>query len=122
MALMQASRFNVATVGVFSWAALQPAEDQFTFGWLDDVLDRLHSAGRRVCLATPTAAQPAWMSQQYPDALRSDEMGRRRHHGLRANYCPNSPSYRRFAAQIAARLAERYSAHSALVMWHVSNE
>lgn len=85
------------------------------------MLDRLH-AGRYVCLATPTAAQPAWMSQQYPDVLRSDEVGRRRHHGLRANYCPNSPSYRRFAAQIAARLAERYGAHPALVMWHISNE
>jgi beta-galactosidase len=122
MALMQASRFNVATVGVFSWVALQPAEDRFTFDWLDDVLDRLHAAGRCVCLATPTAAQPAWMSRQYPDVLRSDEAGGRRHHGLRANYCPNSPSYRRFAAQIAARLAERYGDHPALVMWHVSNE
>jgi beta-galactosidase len=122
MALMQASRFNVATVGVFSWVALQPAENQFTFEWLDDVLDRLHAAGRYICLATPTAAQPAWMSQQYPDVLRSDNMGRRSHHGRRVNYCPNSPSYRRFAAQIAAKLAERYGQHPALVMWHISNE
>jgi beta-galactosidase len=122
MALMQASHFNVATVGVFSWVSLQPAEEQFTFEWLDAVLDKLHAAGRYVCLATPTAAQPAWMSEQYPDVLRSDEMGRRRHHGLRVNYCPNSPSYRRFAVQIATKLAERYGQHPTLAIWHISNE
>jgi beta-galactosidase len=120
--LMQASHFNVATVGVFSWVSLQPAEKQFTFEWLDRVLDLLAAGGRHVCLATPTMAQPAWMSHAYPDVLRADPDGIRRHHGRRTNYCPNSPNYRRFAAGIAARLAERYAGHPALVAWHVSNE
>ncbi|HEY0068486.1 MAG TPA: beta-galactosidase, partial [Chloroflexia bacterium] len=120
--LMQEAHFRVATVGVFSWVSLQPAEDRFTFEWLDTVLDKLSTSGRFVCLATPTAAQPAWMSQAYPDVLRSDELGRRRHHGKRVNYCPNSPNYRRLAVQIATRLAERYGEHPALVAWHISNE
>jgi beta-galactosidase len=38
-----------------------PAED-LTFDWLDTIFDKLSAAGRYVCLATPTAAQPAWMS------------------------------------------------------------
>jgi beta-galactosidase len=120
--LMQASHFRVATVGVFSWASLQPAEDRFSFDWLDDVLDRLAAGGRSVCLATPSMAQPAWMSRTYPEVLRAGPDGARRHHGRRANYCPNSPDYRRLAAGIASRLAERYHAHPALVCWHVSNE
>ena len=121
-ALMQQSHFNVATIGVFSWTELQPAEDRFDFAWLDAVIEKLHAAGRSICLATPTAAQPAWMSQAYPDVLRSDSTGRRRHHGKRVNYCPNSPNYRRFAAGIATRLAEHYGRHRALVAWHISNE
>jgi beta-galactosidase len=120
--LMQVSHFRVATVGVFSWVSLQPAEDRFTFEWLDRVFENLHTAERYVCLATPTAAQPAWMSHAYPDVLRSDPNGIRRHHGRRVNYCPNSPTYRRFASNIAARLAERYADHPALLAWHVSNE
>lgn len=120
--LMQECGFRVATVGVFSWTALQPAEERFTFGWLDQVLDKLAAAGCQVCLATPSAAQPAWLSQRYPEVLRSDPTGRRRHHGWRVNYCPTSPVYRRLAAQMAAKLAERYHAHPALVAWHVSNE
>src|SRR6266851_2335090 len=120
--LMQDCYFNVATVGVFSWVSLQPEEERFTFEWLDEILEKLYTAGRRVCLATPSAAQPAWMSQRYPDVLRADMDGRRRHHGWRVAYCPSSPTYRRFANQMAHKIAERYHAHPALVAWHVSNE
>jgi len=122
MRLMQESRFNVATVGVFSWVSLQPAEDRFTFEWLDEVLAKLTAADRFVCLATPTMAHPAWMSQAYPDVLRADDTGVRRHHGRRTNYCPNSPNYRRFGRAIAERLAQRYATYPGLVAWHVSNE
>jgi beta-galactosidase len=120
--LMQASHFRVATVGVFSWVSLQPAEDRFAFDWLDQVLENLAAGDRYVCLATPTMAQPAWMSRAYPDVLRADADGVRRHHGRRQFYCPNSPNYRRLAEGVASRLAERYASHPALVMWHVSNE
>ena len=85
MRLMRLAHVNVATVGVFSWVSLQPDEDSFTFEWLDTVLEKLHAAGRYVCLATPSAAQPAWMSQKYPDVLRADDRGRRVHHGGRAS-------------------------------------
>src|SRR5689334_10285801 len=101
--LMQACNVTVATLGVFSWVSLQPEEDRFTFEWLDTLLDKLAVAGRFVCLATPSAAQPAWMSQRYPDVLRGGETGDRRHHGWRVNYCPCSPNYRRLAVQMASK-------------------
>ncbi|GCF11220.1 beta-galactosidase [Dictyobacter arantiisoli] len=120
--LMQECGYTIATIGVFSWVSLQPAEDRFTFEWLDEVIKRLAAAGRVICLATPSAAQPAWMSQRYPDVLRVDEYGVRRHHGERSNYCPTSPHYRAFAVDMARRLAERYHQHPALALWHISNE
>ncbi len=120
--LMQQAHFNVATVGVFSWVSLQPAEDRWTFDWLDAVLTKLADAGRLVCLATPTAALPAWLPQAYPDVLCADQHGRRVHHGGRTRYCPTSPSYRRFAVQIATKLAQRYKDLPNLVLWHISNE
>ncbi|HXR65010.1 MAG TPA: beta-galactosidase, partial [Ktedonobacteraceae bacterium] len=120
--LMQECDYTIATLGVFSWVSLQPEETRFTFEWLDAILEKLAAAGRVVCLATPSAAQPAWMSQRYPDVLRSDAQGQRRHHGWRVNYCPTSPNYRRLASQMARKLAERYHDHPALVAWHVSNE
>jgi beta-galactosidase len=120
--LMQKAGVTVATVGVFSWVSLQPAEDRFTFEWLDQILDGLHAHGIRAILATPSAVQPAWMSQKYPQMLRSDERGIRNHHRGRVNYCPNSPDYRRLSGQMARMLAERYKDHPALILWHISNE
>lgn len=120
--LMQQAGITVATVGVFSWVSLQPAEDVFTFEWLDQILDGLHAHGIKVILATPSAAQPAWVSQTYPGVLRAGESGIRNPHGGRVNYCPNSPDYRRLTGRIAQALAERYKDHPALILWHISNE
>ena len=120
--LMEKAGMTCATVGVFSWVSLQPAEDRFTFEWLDKIMDGLHAHGMHAILATPSAAQPAWMSQAYPDVLHTDPRGKRHPHGRRTNYCPNSPNYRRFSADMARRLAERYKDHPALLLWHVSNE
>jgi beta-galactosidase len=120
--LMNKAGMTSATIGVFSWVSLQPDEDTFTFEWLDQIMDGLHAHGMQAVLATPTATQPAWMSEKYADVLYADDHGVRTYHGKRVNYCPNSPNYRRLAAGIARRLAERYKDHPALLCWHVSNE
>ena len=62
------------------------------------------------------------MSERYPEILRVNEDGVRNAHAGRTNYCPNSANYRRFSADIARRLAERYQNHPAIVLWHISNE
>ncbi len=120
--LMDEAHWNIATVGVFSWVTLEPEEGRFEFDWLDDVMDELHRNGRLATLATPSAAQPAWMSQKYPEVLRVAANGVRQKHGNRVNYCWSSPIYREKVRAMSARLAERYGNHPALAFWHVSNE
>ncbi|HLU10916.1 MAG TPA: beta-galactosidase [Oceanobacillus sp.] len=120
--MMRKAGITTVSVGIFSWVSLQPAEDRFTFDWLDEIMDGLHKNGIKAILATPSAAQPAWVSQAYPEVLRSDERGVRNPHGRRVNYCPNSPDYRRLSGNIARALAERYKDHPALILWHISNE
>ncbi|MBY9078536.1 beta-galactosidase [Paenibacillus sp. HN-1] len=113
---------DVATVNVFSWAMIQPDEDTYDFSFLDATMDRLYKNGTYVCLATATGAHPAWMARQYPEVTRVDVMGRKRKFGGRHNSNPNSEVYRKFAARLAGKLAERYKDHPALVAWHISNE
>lgn len=122
IALMKALKVNTVTLPVFSWANLQPSEDTFNFGWLDRVMDLLLANQINVIMATPTAAQPAWMSRKYPDMLPVDVQGHRHKHGARTNFCVNNPSYRRFSAQIAAKMAERYKDYPNLILWHINNE
>jgi len=85
-------------------------------------MDMLAENGAYAVLATPSASHPAWMSAKYPEVLRVGADLRRRHHGGRVNYCLTSPIFRRKAAQIAEKLAERYKGYPALLMWHMSNE
>ena len=120
--LMREARFRVATLGVFSWAALEPAEGRFEFGWLDGVIERLAAADRFFILATPSAAPPAWMARAYPEILRTGPDRVRRLHGNRVNYSLGSPLYRERTRDVARRLAERYGDHPRLLAWHVSNE
>ncbi len=122
MALMQALGVNTVTLPVFSWAKLQTAVTEYNFGWLDDIMGLLHDHDIQVIMATPTAAQPAWMSRQFPDILPVNIYGLKHQHGGRCNFCVNSPSYRRFSANIAAKLAERYGRYDNLILWHVNNE
>jgi len=120
--LMKLAHVNVATLPVFSWTRLQPAEDRYTFEWLDRILDKLAANDIYACIATSTAAQPAWMSHRFPDVLRTDINGIKHKQGGRTNFCPNSPNYRRYSRELALRLGERYKDHPALVAWHVANE
>lgn len=120
--LMQRAGVTVATVGVFSWAKLEPSDGRFTFDWLDDVLDRLHAGGIRVDLATATASPPPWLTLAYPEVLPVTEDGVRLSVGSRQQYSPSSAVYRRYADRLVRALAERYRDHPALEAWHVNNE
>ena len=62
--LMKKAGCNVMSVGIFSWAKLEPQEGVFNFWWLDDVIDRLYENGIYTILATPTGGMPAWMAHQ----------------------------------------------------------
>ncbi|MCI0578279.1 MAG: beta-galactosidase [Chloroflexi bacterium] len=120
--LIREAKCNVMNAGIFSWAMLEPAEGEYHFEWLDQLMDSLAENGIRAILATPSGAKPAWMSQVYPEIRLVDEHGRREPHRLRHNHCPTSPIYRQKVKQMNTLLAERYKEHPALLLWHVSNE
>lgn len=120
--LMGLAHWNIATLPVFGWAALEPEEGRYTFEWLDEVLEKLHGEGVRFCLATATASVPAWLTSAYPDVLVVNEDGVKVKHGNRHTFCPHSPNFRRLSTALAAQLADRYGGHPGLAIWHISNE
>ncbi|MDX3227902.1 beta-galactosidase [Streptomyces sp. ME19-01-6] len=120
--LMRRAGVNLVTLGVFAWASLEPEPGRFTFDWMDEVMDLLHAGGISVDLATPTMAPPVWLTHEHPEVLPVMEDGERFGFGNRLQFDPASPRYREHAARITTALAERYSHHPALAMWHISNE
>ena len=122
MALMREAGVTMVSVGIFSWALLEPEPGRYDFGWLDRLLALLHEHGIAVDLGTPTVVPPAWFYQRHPDALPITKDGQRLAFGGRGAICHSSPAYREAATAITTRLAERYAGHPALAMWHVHNE
>jgi beta-galactosidase len=120
--LMKAAGCNAVSLGIFAWARLEPREGEYDFGWMDRAMDLLAENEIHVCLATPTAAHPRWLTQKHPDVQRMRENGVRGLHEGRVNYCPTSPVLREKYAQIVRKLAERYKDHPALILWHIHNE
>ena len=116
------AHINTITVGIFSWAQLEPSEGNYRFDWLDDIFDRAENQGINVILATPSGARPRWMADKYSEVLRVDENCQRNLFGERHNHCYTSPIYREKIQAIDRKLAERYGQRSNLVLWHVSNE
>lgn len=120
--LMRAAGVNIVSLGIFSWARLQPGEKRFDFGWLDRVMDLLGEHGISVCLATATASPPPWLSKRYPEVLPVTVDGITLQVGSRQQYSPSSRIYQKFAADLVRKLARRYRCHPALVSWHINNE
>lgn len=119
---MNQAGVNLVTLGVFSWANIEVADGDYRFEWLDEVIDLLHGHGIAVDLATATASPPAWLTKKYPEILPVTDAGVRLSHGGRQGYCPSSKMYKEKTVALATALANRYSKHPAVVMWHVNNE
>ncbi len=122
MALAREAGINTLSIGIFSWAHLEPEEGKYEFGWLDEVMDMLAENKIRAILATPSGARPPWLAQKYPQVLRVNNERQKHLYGGRHNHCLTSPVYREKTAAMNEKLALRYGSHPALGMWHVSNE
>lgn len=116
------AHIDTVTLGVFAWSLVQPAEDTFDFGLMDEIVERASRSGKRIVMATATGAMPPWLAHEHPEVTRTDFDGRRHVYGGRHNHCPSSPVFRQLSRQLAGRFAERYSTVDGLVAWHIGNE
>ncbi|MFG1700043.1 beta-galactosidase [Nonomuraea sp. NPDC049309] len=121
-ALMREAGVNLVTVGVFSWARLEPEPGEHDFGWLDRLLDLMAAHDIGVDLATPTASPPPWLGHRWPETLPVDEHGHTLWYGARNQFCPSSSVFWERSLDLVTALADRYAGHPALAMWHVGNE
>jgi beta-galactosidase len=120
--LMREANVNLVSLGIFSWAKLEPRPGEYDFGWLDRIISLLHENGVMVNLATATASPPPWLAKLHPESLPVTAEGVTLHPGARQHYCPSSAAYRERATELIRRIADRYKGHPALAMWHVNNE
>ena len=120
--LMVKAGVNLVSVGIFSWARIEPRDGVYDFGWLDRVIDKLGRAGIAVDLASATASPPMWLTQAHPEVLWKDYRGDVCQPGARQHWRPTSPVFREYALKLCRAMAEHYKGNPYVVAWHVSNE
>ena len=120
--LMKEAGLTVVRVGESTWSLFEPQDGVFEFAWMDHILDRLHKAGIKVILGTPTYSIPAWMAKKHPEMLSQTWDGRQSHYGIRQNMDLLNVDYRRYCERIIRKMMEHFSQHPAIIGYQVDNE
>ena len=120
--LMRQAGIGLVAINIFGWSSINPAPGVWDFSALDEIIELLHAAGIRINLGTGTASPAPWLTARHPEILPVGEDGTVFHQGGRQGYCPSSPLFRDYAAEVVTRVVERYGNHPAVSLWHVSNE
>lgn len=113
---------NVVTMGMFSWAFLEPEEGKYQIDWLRCIIDRMYKNGIHTILGTPSGARPQWLADKYPEVLRVNAQREQSLYGGRHNHCYTSPAYRQKVREINLLLAKEMGNHPGVLLFHLSNE
>ena len=136
--LMQKAGITVVRVGESTWSSWEPRDGDFQFAWMERVLDRLHKAGIKVILGTPTYSIPTWLYKEHPEILvthtttapplsdpyyptypASATPG---FYGPRQNYDFLNPFFRQHAERVVREIVSHFRDNPAVIGYQIDNE
>jgi beta-galactosidase len=120
--LMKEAGLTVTRLAEFAWSSLEPDSGIFQMEWLERAVQLLAENDIVSVLGTPTAAPPAWLTQNDAETLAVDEYGRYAQHGNRCHYCVTSPAFHTTVRRIVTALAERFGPNPNVIGWQLDNE
>ncbi len=120
--LMQQAGINVVRLGESSWGLWEPEDGQFEYAWMDRVVDRMHKAGIKVIMGTPTYSIPVWLYRKHPEIVATTLEGKNIYYGLRQNVDLSSPTYRFYCERVIRRILAHYNDHPAIIGYQIDNE
>lgn len=120
--LMEAAHIHLVRIGEFAWSTMEPSEGKYQLDWLEHAIRAAERHHIVVVLGTPGAAPPAWLTQKYPETLRTKQDGRKDEHGNRQQFDWSDPKYRELVTRLTAKMAERFGRDPNVIGWQVDNE
>ena len=120
--LMQKAGISVVRIGESSWGLWEPEENRFEFAWMDRVVQKLHAAGIRIILGTPTYSIPAWLYKEHPEIVVTRLGGQYLYYGLRQNTDLANPTYRFYCERVSRKILEHYKNNPAIIGYQIDNE
>lgn len=120
--LMKEAGISVVRVGESTWSLFEPREGEFDFAWMDRIIDKMHEAGIKVILGTPTYSIPAWLWLKHPEVLLAYQKGGRAYYGIRQNMNITNPTYLFYSERIIREMMKHYAKHPGIIGYQVDNE
>ena len=80
------SGMNVVRMGEGAWSIWEPEEGRYEFGLFDRALSLCQEKELKAIMGTPTYTPPAWLTERYPEVLRTSFAGTPLRHGSRRHY------------------------------------
>ena len=120
--LMQKAGITVVRIGESSWGLWEPEDGKFDYAWMDRVVERLHAAGIRIILGTPTYSIPAWMYKEHPEIVVTRLGGQYLYYGLRQNTDLANPTYRFYCERVIRKILKHYKNNQAIIGYQIDNE
>src|SRR5512146_1100886 len=122
LALMQKAGVHMVRIGEFAWSRMEPREGEYDLDWMDRSITAAAKHGIYTVIGTPSAAPPAWLTQKYPETLRTKEDGRKDQHGNRQQFNFANARYRELARAMAEQMAKRFGHNPHVLGWQIDNE
>ena len=136
--MMQRAGITVVRVGESTWSSWEPRDGDFQFAWMQRVLDRLHQAGIKVILGTPTYSIPTWLYREHPEIVVGHAgtappltdpyspsyppLRTPGYYGVRQNYDFLNPYFRQYAERIIREIVSHFKDHPAVIGYQIDNE
>jgi len=136
--LMKQAGITVVRVGESTWSTWEPRDGDFQFAWMQRILDRLHGAGIKAILGTPTNSIPTWLYKEHPEIVithnstsppltdpyfptypSSEAPG---YYGPRQNYDFLNPYFRQHAERVIREIVSHFKDHPAVIGYQIDNE
>src|SRR5256886_1343502 len=136
--LMQKAGITVVRVGESTWSTWEPHDGDFQFAWMQRVLDRLHAAGIKAILGTPTYSIPTWLYKEHPEIVVTHNgtappltdpypptyppAKTPGYYGPRQNYDFLNPYFRQHAERVIRQIVSHFKEHPAVIGYQIDNE
>ncbi|HEY0379803.1 MAG TPA: beta-galactosidase [Pyrinomonadaceae bacterium] len=120
--MMKDAGLTVVRMGESSWGLWEPEDGRFDFSWMDRITDRMHQAGIKIIMGTPTYSIPAWLYRKHPEVLAQRLNGEQPTYGMRQNMDVTSPAFRFYAERVIRQILNHYKNHPAVIGYQLDNE
>lgn len=115
---MKALKMNVVRIGELPWLLYETAEENYSFKWLQQIIDKLYSNQIYTIITIPVNKPPLWLTEKHPDIIRTNKYGQQLHKVNNYNY--GSFALREQTKNLIEKLVTELNNSKGIIGWQIA--